>query len=300
MMVQEDKNYQGVITIVTMGKRTLISTIQNIATYIINKNFLILLVLDKKASIQTITSATEILKNNHLNYQIVHTDFINIAHARNFGFRYRDVKYHLFLDDDIILSPNFFEELFSLKICTPTLCVPTFFEYVDSNEVYHKAKTWKNLDKDLIRMDPYYKSTATVFNNRYKSIKWISCIGRCLVIITPHSKNNILMFDEDFDGWGVEDIEFAYKNFNNGVEISKISASCIHLYHRIEKSHIEDLNKNLFKFEKKYDNKLDPVAYRLFTWGKLSLDSWIKMKQILQSQDAKNMYHMNYHTVYKK
>ncbi|NRO25678.1 hypothetical protein IMAU30028_00174 [Lactobacillus helveticus] len=64
MMVQEDKNYQGVITIVTMGKRTLISTIQNIATYIINKNFLILLVLDKKVSIQTITSAIEILKNN--------------------------------------------------------------------------------------------------------------------------------------------------------------------------------------------------------------------------------------------
>lgn len=300
MMVQEDKNYEGIITIVTMGKNTLTSTIQNISTYLFSKKFLVLLVLDKKVSIKKITSAIAILKNNHLNYQIIHTDFINMAHARNWGLKYSNVKYHLFLDDDVILSPNFFEELFKLKICTPTLCVPDFFEYVDSNEMYYEAKTWEMLDKDLIRMDPYCKSTSNTFNSKYKSIKWISCIGRCIVIITPYSNNEVLIFDENFDGWGVEDIEFAYRNFNNGVKITKFSASCIHLYHKIKKSHIEELNKNLFRFEKKYNNKLDPVAYRLFTWGELSLDSWIKMKQILQNQGTKNIYHMNYHTIYKK
>lgn len=247
--------------------------------------FFILIVLDKRTTIKNVASTVAILKDNQISYKIIHTRFVNISHARNWGLNYGNAKYHLFLDDDIMLSPDFFDELFKLKIYSTTLCIPQFLEYIDANELYDKTKTWETLDKELIRVDPYYKNVSEVLDNKaYNSIKWVACIGRCIILVTPNADKTISMFDEDFRGWGVEDIEFAYRNYKQGVKLIKIPASCLHLCHRIAVSHIADLSKNLLRFEEKYSDEFDPIAYRLFTFGKLSLSSWIKINQILKEQ----------------
>lgn len=67
MMAPVGNNYDIIITIVTMGKKTLLSTISNLITNFTAGNaFIILIVLDKRTTIKNVASTVAILKDGSI------------------------------------------------------------------------------------------------------------------------------------------------------------------------------------------------------------------------------------------
>ncbi|WP_217270799.1 hypothetical protein, partial [Lactobacillus helveticus] len=70
MMAPVGNNYDIIITIVTMGKKTLLSTISNLITNFTAGNAFILIVLDKRTTIKNVASTVAILKDGSIIFPV--------------------------------------------------------------------------------------------------------------------------------------------------------------------------------------------------------------------------------------
>ncbi len=302
-MTEQEDSYLAIFTITTSNRSTLLSTVASICRGVKCENILINFVFDKRSNFNfnSFYKIKELLQKKHVNYKILIKEFEGISHARNYGFKKYKSNFHIFIDDDVILSAcllSILKDILKKKYQYKILFVPMHKEYINSIN-YNPQKIYINsINKKKLRLDPYYRSTCKVFEiKKLEHLKWITCIGRCIILYTPYVSSKTIhdRFDESFKGWGVEDIEYGYRQQKTGTKIRKIPISCIHMYHKIPNSHLEELKTNLFSFEKKYPTNFSPVGYRLFTFGKLTLLTWANIEETLSLQNKRDFYYMNLH-----
>lgn len=94
--------------------------------------------------------------------------------------------------------------------------------------------------------------TPLFFGNPYRSNDLRGCnFGAWKIdLIAVNGYNN------DFEGWGHEDIELAARLVNNGIKRRQLkhSAVCFHLFHRINNRNSED--RNMGKYRKAVEEKI--------------------------------------------
>ena len=78
------------------------------------------------------------------------------------------------------------------------------------------------------------------------------------------------MFDEDYKGWGCEDLDLGYRLYKKGCNFKKLDIESIHQEHAI--NYMEDGLKNIYYFSEKY-NSVDVLLYYFHNLITLDINS---------------------------
>lgn len=190
-----------------------------------------------------------------------------LAAARNFGIKYVDSNYVLYLDDDRFFLNT---DLENIKLNKNNIIISLRKEIYCSNftlknNLKCKIQSEAKLLEQQALYERYYKKTAPVFNEKYIAIPWVPSTFSCTIV----DKETVIKaggFDEGFKGWGFEDLELAYRIWLMNPSISfSISDNfrSYHIYHTHSKNLIEQRRKNYQYFLNKH-NKYSVALYEQF------------------------------------
>jgi GT2 family glycosyltransferase len=226
----------------------------------------------------------EYLKNVNFNYPFRYKVITQggLANARNQGILMANDEYTLFMDDDLLLVPDYIEKLSeSLKehpnhVHTGNLCkinanaVKHIFEDIDKTE-----QISFQFVKENIYIDPIYEPLKIVHKTSpvMDTACWWGIITGGNLCFPKSSFDNIGMFDSKFTSWGPEDVDICYRAFLKGYEL-KYNSHCT-LYHldhsRNQKGIANSMVKNALMLYKKYNKPKEILAYLNYFNGTISL-----------------------------
>lgn len=193
-----------------------------------------------------------------------------VAYVRNLGIKQSSGEILIFVDSGMILCRDFVRRHYqshldhdknvaigSIYGYTILQSDQTFNKLVDVNDI---EKTFNNIEKMAeyvdVRMESFRYHSYHIGNLRAPYIFfWTGNVSA--------RREHILQvgcFDENYKGWGVEDIDLGYRLFLKGLTFSvNMEAKAIHLPHEIETGVKEVLEKdrdmhNKLYFHEKYKN----------------------------------------------
>ena len=191
-----------------------------------NERIIELLIVDSKTNSEKI-KVNEFNKNNKfINIKIFHTENC-VSAKRNKGIRLANSEYIIFLDDDVIPGKGFLE--YFLKNQENNLMTSCFvdFEKPRNSYLYYRKRKEKSVIKKILsskEVNPIY-CTTMAFGVR-----------RNLLI------ENELYFDENFKGYGWEDIDYFIQAHKKGI---KLNFAKIFIIHRELKNHKQYFKKQM-------------------------------------------------------
>ncbi len=157
------------------------------------------------------------------------------SRVRNSGAAIAQGEVIVFLDSDMIVAPNYMQQLDSYDPLSHDLFVfsyrfmlkePVSLEEVKSRSIFRKD--YKTLDYLEGR---HYDSQITSFNNMALDQQWMP-VYSCSMALPRHRLEQIGGFDESYKGWGVEDWDVAYRCMKLGMRIvSHLGMEALHQYH---------------------------------------------------------------------
>lgn len=159
-----------------------------------------------------------------------------LAEARNKAILRATGEYIILLDGDIIIEPHFVED--HLLVARPGLFVQggrVLLSERKTNELLSKpfrARSFSIFDPDLANRKNAFRSR--VLSRLFSSAgRGLGGIRGCNLAFFRSDALAINGFDEDFQGWGREDSEFACRLMNNGVlrYNLRFAAVAYHLHH---------------------------------------------------------------------
>lgn len=219
--------------------------------------------------------------------------------TRNRGIQEASGDILVFMDSDMIMSPDFLA--FHLKqhlhgtadVILGKVChIPARHFHAVADLVAKEPSNYDYL-MELVEPDQYLKLAGTVFEDeeKKKTIPWVCCLfSNCSV-----KRDTVLRlggFDSNFQGWGLEDIEFGYRLYKNGCNFEFYPDIInFHVDHFSDgKKMLADMAHNLKYFQKKYpENAIK--HYSSFVAGFLSLDGLyarIAGKQMADDEQNEN------------
>ncbi|MDZ7860633.1 MAG: glycosyltransferase [Candidatus Krumholzibacteriota bacterium] len=169
------------------------------------------------------------------NVVLIEEKVANRAKARNIGIGKSKSDFVMFMDDDIIVSPeaiNFFVKNISMH---SFLCgawrryIPQNTKVSTINE-YLKQQNYQDID-NLASDEPSYKpSPKGEYNGLLQQSTFISCFGgasrKCI--------NEVGGYDEEFEGWGLEDTDLMRKLIQTVNFISMAPSLVWHYDHLVQ------------------------------------------------------------------
>lgn len=192
-----------------------------------------------------------------LNIRTVMTDEPwKVGRARNLAMKQAEGEVLVFLDADILLPYHLLDTLYKNHFSSgEQKCI--IGQMLD----YDEGKTVENY---TLHPFEYYQNTflnKTEMSSLPKDIRWTIdvkmpwafCWTALMAVSRKAIVENNLYFDQQFKGWGVEDIEWGYRIQNAGLPISfPEEIWSIHLPHKrnVDKNHSEEA-VNFHKFLKK-------------------------------------------------
>ncbi|MDP8217780.1 MAG: glycosyltransferase [Candidatus Theseobacter exili] len=198
---------------------------------------------------------------------------VSRAAARNLGLKAANGQLFLFIDDDMLLVPDFVNEHITMHLSNDAVVLGNVKQLYDST-VVNSSKT-PVFKKEKTRDDYYIKAVRSMFEGAVTdcSVPWIGFTTNNVSIKRTHA-DKIGAFDESFTGWGYESIEYGYRAFLSGVKYTyNKKALAYHIEHsRNISDKICELNRNLSLFINKYEDSLSVKYYRDFVWGEISLE----------------------------
>lgn len=284
MKVQEDKQCCSVICL-TKGSDSLYFVLWSLKHQIISTNFETIIVFegDDKTRAKIVFFAESL---NFLNLKLIQNCGQGISNGRNIGSSAAESEILIFIDDDAFLSKFFIQSHVNHHLINEnSIGVGEKFQFILTNKdklvrARYLIGIFNHIEKyfDRVTTDWYEKSVADVLKfSKLKSISWYACVGRNLSL-SRTCFNRLQGFDTNFKKWGCEDIEFGFRAWTSGMTIDRVeNAANYHILHPICKENLQQLNDNLFYFERKYPYDLSVSLYRLFTFGRLGFEEIIDL-----------------------
>lgn len=183
-------------------------------------------------------SISEFQQENIRTIQVPAKKDFNKSRLYNIACEDIDCDYILFLDADVFL--NFKEILEALKSYKGELAKPFDRTFLLGPDLTEKFLNLELEPEDLV-------------NSNYCSFwgKHAVLISKCLL----EEKGG---FDESFEGWGWEDLDFV-NNQLRGHEPDVFNFTGLHLHHTPAKKHLE--RKNYFLYKNKLNNGLKKISF---------------------------------------
>jgi GT2 family glycosyltransferase len=186
-------------------------------------------------------------------------EFPCLARTKNIGWQNASADIIAFLDSDMIVNAHYLKETLqcfdmdeNIVLITTRLMLPAG-SAIDAGEVtggrifekYHYEKERKELFE--IRHEVFNRMS---YNMSMDDKSWLFVYG-CSVALTKSSLVAVGGFDEKFIGWGMEDLDLAYKTHRRGMKaVYNYKMECLHQYHK-ESSRL-NYKKNARYFLEKY------------------------------------------------
>lgn len=208
---------------------------------------------------------------NFLNIRYIYQNNYGLSKARNTGAKYATGNYLLFMDDDRIILNDY------LNVLQPSENI-VLIGY--RRELYIKdlINNINNI-KDCIALFPdslknssyyerYFRKVLPLYSLKNISIPWVGCTFSN-TLISSKIFCEIGGFDENFNGWGFEDLELAYrifKTYNTEPIYFKLSKQMInyHLFHGHSNNLFSERQNNFNYFCNKH-NQPEVLMYEKFS-----------------------------------
>ncbi len=159
------------------------------------------------------------------------------ARARNIGIQHASGDVIIFLDDDMVVAPNFIETHRKYHIKGDEVVIGQMLDIkVDENLI---ASIFSQEDKT----SPYYSlyryqqvNVGALGNKLFPILKVVnlhwSRLYSCNVSISKKQLDRIGVFSTDFSGWGWEDTELGYRCVKKGLNLINCKDVLgLHLHH---------------------------------------------------------------------
>lgn len=228
------------------------------------------------------TNSLEVIKkfNKKLKIRYFRKKILNRSIARNIGAYMAKNEVLFFLDDDIIIQPDFFNKhLFyhdpdsEIVVIGNTVKV---YAYITDKKYSNNIKLIDNQIKKMcqnFKMDTY----RNIFfeNLPMYSSNWIGFFTSN-ISLKKKLWDASGGFDENFMGWGFEDLEYAYRLVKKGGKL--VYARNIISYHmehtKGKENFLFELQRNIQYFYEKYERNSEIEKYWDFFRGKISLEEF--------------------------
>ncbi len=167
------------------------------------------------------------------------------SHARNNGTKALDTDLVLYLDGDMLLGPKYVEEikcyhavLQRIYIRGHRYSIPAAYQAKGMAICLNDVAT-QQIPEETLSLGYVAPPTNCVWKKAYKAAyydKWEWCASNNLSVRKEHA-SQIGYWDENFVGWGEEDIDFSFRLHQLGLTpilLMKNGAVCYHLEHSID------------------------------------------------------------------
>lgn len=231
---------------------------------------------------------------------------MGLAASRNVGAKIAAGDIILFLDNDIIQEKN--NLLYHVKAHEANedvVCISRIFDVKKSNfdDIMGSLAIWDKLDSSYMQknleteMDPLFSLREEILNARELGDNIIWPFGA--FFCTSLRKETYLragMFDENFKGWGPEDVDFSYRLYRNGAHFVYCDqAVCYHLDNgkKNREKLIRDISVNSRYMFSKYSRNREIRAYLNFYKGSIPFEEFettIKGEKFVKSDYQKLHY----------
>jgi len=157
-------------------------------------------------------------------FKIENLGYKCVSRARNFGIKKAENGIIVFVDSDIVVTPNFILEHVKNHVKNRNLVVIGYTSALANEEKHNNKKIMRIVEKN------YNKISKIPIIPEYREGIYKSCSDNLNKFATPWEtfitsnvsvrKQHIIdvgMFDENFRGWGLEDIELGYRLIKRGL-----------------------------------------------------------------------------------
>lgn len=226
----------------------------------------------------------EYIENCEFNYRFSYK-VINqggLANARNIGIEMSVGSHILFMDDDLLLIPNFIENLKNSIKKNPDLIHVGLLEKVHIDAVdgiftaiEERGEITKcELDKNIY-VDPLYEPIKIVHKNSpvMNLPSWWGMISGGNLCFPRTVLDIAGVFDSAFTSWGPEDVDICYRAFLKGAQV-KFNHDCVlyHLDHNRDQIGIANsMVRNALMLYKKFKKPKELLAYLNYFNGNISI-----------------------------
>lgn len=161
--------------------------------------------------------------NQKIHIRAIFTNEVwNVSRARNMATRLAEGEHILFLDADILGPVDFLNRIQDFYRDKGMDCVQVGYLYGYEDNVLVESYERKDYS--------YYQDFLTEskrpnmeldYRDKIENIElaWAFCWTAFIVVPRKLLQDNSIMFDETFTGWGAEDLEWAYRIQQSGIEI---------------------------------------------------------------------------------
>lgn len=227
-----------------------------------------------------------LVDNFNFNYpiKIIDLEHGGRAKARNAGIKIATGELIVFNDDDTLVSKEFLEQHWNAYIKNPNNIIlgQRLQLYLDDRQIkeYNYNSKSINFKKyiDLAKEDIYTAKTKKYIFSNNRSKHWITCITSNISISLNLIKE-FGDFDENFNGWGFEDIELGYRFSKNSIEFYYDSnIKNYHIEHKRNKlKMIKEMQYNIQYFYNKYNKPNDIYYFWKFYKGEIGIIKFDKL-----------------------
>ncbi|NBI29357.1 glycosyltransferase family 2 protein [Chengkuizengella marina] len=198
----------------------------------------------------------EVVSSLELNYKIEYiylprTEKSSRSAARNKGIEVASGDVLLFVDGDHLVPPNFINEHLRFHKVYDNFAIIGFRQFLSKGDIpMDKLKEGFSVKMfpPIIKLDERFQ-VVNQFSENFSNLEYIWYLfWTCNCSVKRNIVEKIGGFDEDFIHWGLEDCEFGYRLYKQGVRFAYNRESIVYHQH-----HPADEFDKILKWHQNYD-----------------------------------------------